>query len=277
MSSFTSSTYSHSSYYSTRTRYSEELYSYIVAHCANKNHALDIGCGPGMNTVPLLKYFDKVTGTDTSPGMIDEANKHFSDEPRLDFYQSTDKNFAELIPEESIDLITVAQAIHWFDIEAFYENVYKALKPNGVLAFWGYVDPFFVGYTEASELFLKYFYDSKYLGPYWEQPGRTRLRQKLVFANPSSDRFKTISRLENLSTDGLEPDSPIEFGQSMTLKQFNALAKTASSYHAWKSENPNAPDIIDQFADEVKSLQSWTDDTELTIKWYTMLVLVSKN
>jgi ubiquinone/menaquinone biosynthesis C-methylase UbiE len=42
------------------------------------------------------------------------------------------------LPDASIDLVTVAQALHWFDRERFFAEVKRVLRPGGVLALWVY-------------------------------------------------------------------------------------------------------------------------------------------
>lgn len=281
MTSFASSTFSAASYLAARPRYPASLYNYVINYCRKHSldgrleSALDVGCGPGANTAPLLESFEKVNGVDPSPGMIEQAKKQVkeADAARLSFYQGTDTDFANNVAPKSIDLITVAQAIHWFDAPRFYENVCKALKPNGTISFWGYLDPVFVDHPEVSDLHLECLYGEKSLGPYWE-PGRKLLREKLVFADPPTDRFKDIERIENMS---LQPDmsSPIELHRQCAFSDYVSLMKTASSYHNWQQANPNVPDVVDQFAEQVKQLENWTDNTQVTIKWLTVLVVAT--
>ena len=42
------------------------------------------------------------------------------------------------MPDRSVGLITVAQALHWFDLEKFYAEAVRVLAPQGVLAVWAY-------------------------------------------------------------------------------------------------------------------------------------------
>lgn len=282
MASFASKTFSSASYLAARPRYPASLYNYVIDYCRRHStngqleNALDVGCGPGANTAPLLESFENVCGVDPSPGMIEQAKKHVkeADAARLSFFQGTDTDFAAKLTPGSIDLITVAQAVHWFDAPKFYDNVYKALKPNGTIAFWGYLDPVFVDHPNVSDLHLECLYGEQALGPYWE-PGRKLLREKLVFADPPTDRFRDIERIENMS---LEPDmsSPIELHRQCAFSDYIEVMKTASSYHNWKQANPDAPDVVDQFARHVKQLKNWSDGTQITIKWLTVLVMATK-
>src|SRR5205085_10545685 len=42
------------------------------------------------------------------------------------------------LENNSVDLVTVAQALHWFDVERFHEQVRRVLRPKGLIAEWGY-------------------------------------------------------------------------------------------------------------------------------------------
>lgn len=45
------------------------------------------------------------------------------------------------LPDSSVDLVTVAQALHWFDARAFFSEAARVLSPGGGIAVWGYGDP----------------------------------------------------------------------------------------------------------------------------------------
>ena len=88
----------------------------------------------GQSTRGLLKYFKRAQGVDVSQAQISKAPK---DDPRLAFRVG---GAEDLSFEESgvVDLLTVAQAIHWVDLDKFYPEVKRVLKTNGVLAIYGY-------------------------------------------------------------------------------------------------------------------------------------------
>ncbi|KAF6039556.1 hypothetical protein EB796_002119 [Bugula neritina] len=98
--------------------------------------AVDVGCGPElMSTVFLAPYFDKVLGVDISESQIEQAtlnNKHSNIEYRL--------SAAESLPVEdnSVTLIQVATALHWFDLDKFYRECDRVLVPGGVVAAFCY-------------------------------------------------------------------------------------------------------------------------------------------
>jgi len=80
----------------------------------------------------VASFFENVVATDASAEQIASAEPH----PQIEFRVAPAE--ASGIESNSIDLITVAQALHWFDIERFFDEVCRVLKPGGVLAVWAY-------------------------------------------------------------------------------------------------------------------------------------------
>jgi len=115
-----------------RPQYPETLFTYIVDFVKEKNCAWDCGTGNGQTAKELCKYFTTVFATDISQKQMDSA------------YQA-DNIFYSLQPaektnltENSIDLIAVSQALHWFDFEKFYAEVKRVAKPGAIIAVWTY-------------------------------------------------------------------------------------------------------------------------------------------
>lgn len=99
--------------------------------------ALDIGCGSGQSTEPLKQYFDRVIGVDISDNQIKHAKeKHVGIEFRVGPAEEL-----SFLDDGCVDLITVAQAMHWLNHERFYKEVDRVLKPAGVVALYGYGVP----------------------------------------------------------------------------------------------------------------------------------------
>lgn len=109
---------------------------------------LDLGCGPGQATRQIAVSFEHVIGVDASPSMIDAARQtpcvsSTGEQARFEVCGAED--FDKVTGPESIDLITVAMAAHWFDMPNFYAAASKVLKPSGTIAIWTagsvFVDP----------------------------------------------------------------------------------------------------------------------------------------
>lgn len=115
-----------------RPTYPKELFDYIAALPKQHHCAWDCGTGNGQAAVELANYFDHVIATDASPAQIENAKPRPNVIYKVMPAEKTD------IPDHSIDLITVAQALHWFDFPKFYAEVRRVLKSDGYLAAWTY-------------------------------------------------------------------------------------------------------------------------------------------
>lgn len=115
-----------------RPAYPEQLYDFIFEHVANKQAAWDCATGNGQAAKELATAFVKVYATDISQKQIENA----AQQPNI-FYSvqpAEQTNF----PDNSFDLITVAQALHWFKFDDFYTELKRVAKPQGVFAAWMY-------------------------------------------------------------------------------------------------------------------------------------------
>jgi ubiquinone/menaquinone biosynthesis C-methylase UbiE len=117
----------------------------------------DAGCGSGQAAVGLADHFTRVIATDASAEQIAHADAR----PNIAYAVAGETNPA--IPNASVDLVTVAQAVHWFDRPTFYREVARVLAPGGLLAVWAYelaeIDP------AVDAVVLPWYRDT--LGAYW--------------------------------------------------------------------------------------------------------------
>lgn len=115
-----------------RPQYPEALFNYILHFVKTKDTAWDCGTGNGQSAQVLCRYFNTVTATDISQKQIDNAftasNIYYSAAPA----EKTN------IAANSIDLVTVSQALHWFNFNLFYAEVKRVAKPGAVIAAWTY-------------------------------------------------------------------------------------------------------------------------------------------
>lgn len=280
MSAFADASFSSDNYSSARPVYPQKLFDNILEyhgrHSKSRATAIDIACGPGEATALLTSHFDKVIGTDSSVVMIETARKVY---PGIDFQTSTAETFvADLgIPDHSVDLITIAEAIHWFDLPAFYKEAHRALKPNATLAFWGYCDAAIEGFPKATELVLEYCYGSEYLGPYWQQPGRRTLRDR-VPTPPTAEFFENVERYENVICPENRPavggnSDKFLLTKETTVGAMQDYVRSWSAYHTWKKAHLERVDIVVECFEKLKKQYGWTDQTTITLTWDTFLVL----
>ncbi len=140
-----------------RPVYPEALFRFLAQVAPARARAWDCATGTGQAASGLAPYFDQVIATDASRPQIEHAVAH----SRVAYSVAP----AEQSPlaDKSIDLIAVAQAFHWFDMEKFFGEVERVLKPAGILAVWSYrlhrITP------EIDAVVHKYY--DKILGAYW--------------------------------------------------------------------------------------------------------------
>jgi SAM-dependent methyltransferase len=115
-----------------RPCYGADLFEYLAAASPARELAWDCGTGNGQAAVELAKVFDRVVATDASADQLAAAFRHERIEYRLERAEETS------LKPATVDLVSVAVAVHWFDFEAFYREVRRVLKPGGVVAVWTY-------------------------------------------------------------------------------------------------------------------------------------------
>lgn len=116
------------SYAQHRPRYPDALWAWLAAQCAAHERAWDAGCGNGQAALALAQHFGEVLATDISAEQIASAPPH----PRVRWRVGASEAVA--LAPASVDLVCVAQALHWFDRARFWPQVQRALKPRGVFA-----------------------------------------------------------------------------------------------------------------------------------------------
>lgn len=115
-----------------RPGYPPGLFEYLASLSEQRERVWDCGTGNGQAAVGLAGYFDEVIATDASAEQIANAVPHTKIRYAVAPAEAT------AIPAHTVDLITVAQALHWFDFDAFYAEARRVLRPDGHLAVWSY-------------------------------------------------------------------------------------------------------------------------------------------
>ena len=104
-------------YAKVRPYYPQELYRFLATLCEEKKSAWDVACGSGQAAVDLAKYFDEVQATDIS----EEQIAHAIENPKISYsVQAAEKTNFE---DNYFDIACVAQALHWFDYDLFWDEV----------------------------------------------------------------------------------------------------------------------------------------------------------
>jgi SAM-dependent methyltransferase len=141
-----------------RPRYPDRLFAWLAGLARGRELAWDCATGSGQAAVALANHFDRVIATDASGAQIVAAVAH----PRVEYRICPAESSG--LASDSADLVTVGQALHWFDRPAFYAEARRVLRPDGVLAAWTY------GLSSlgdaGADAALHRFY-SETVGPYW--------------------------------------------------------------------------------------------------------------
>jgi len=144
-------------YAQARPGYLPELFAYLAELVPQHRLAWDAGTGNGQAAIGLAAHFERVIATDASAAQIAHAVRHERIEYRVATAEEADLESA------SVDLVTVAQAMHWFGLDAFYANVRRVLAPGGCIAVWCYTLP---QVNEAVDVVMMHLYRD-ITGPFW--------------------------------------------------------------------------------------------------------------
>ncbi|MEP6845487.1 MAG: class I SAM-dependent methyltransferase [Panacibacter sp.] len=142
-----------------RPHYPDALYDFLYSNIQKFGNAWDAGTGNGQVAAELAKKFTSVYASDISTKQLAEAPLL----PNVFYRTETAENAS--YPDHYFDLITVAQAIHWFSFDQFYATVKRTLKPGGVIAVIGYG---LLTINNTIDKWLLYFYIDV-IGPYWDK------------------------------------------------------------------------------------------------------------
>ena len=214
-----------------RPVYPKELFDYILSFVTHRSQAWDCATGNGQAAVELANYFDRVTATDHSEKQLQQAIPH----PTIAYMLAGIENTG--LPDGGFDLITVAQAYHWFNFEAFHRVVLRVARPEAVVAIWGY------SLIQSDELALQTlilrFY-KEITGPYWDA------ERKYV-----DDHYTTVSfPYREL------PSRSFQINVQWTKTDLIGYLNTWSSVQHFIKANGYNP--VDEFAPILSA--AWTDD-----------------
>ncbi len=158
----------HAHHYATfRPHYPKGLYDFIFRQVNSFDLAWDAGTGNGQAAQVLATRFKKVLATDISVRQLEEAVV-------MDNITYAVGGETSQLADHSADLVTVAQAIHWFDRPAFYSEVRRVLKPGGIIAVWVYG---LLRVSPSIDPLIDDFY-VRVVGPYWD-PERKLIDEEL--------------------------------------------------------------------------------------------------
>jgi SAM-dependent methyltransferase len=142
-----------------RPTYPPQLFEFLISLVAERKTAWDCGTGNGQVAGAMAAYFDRVYATDISENQI----KHAVAKPNIVYKLEPAEKTS--FSSDLFDLITVAQAVHWFDFPRFYKEVDRTLKPGGILALFAYS---LLKTGDETDAVIDNFY-TRITDPYWDE------------------------------------------------------------------------------------------------------------
>ncbi len=142
-----------------RPGYPTEIYEFLKQQVPNRKKAWDCGTGNGQVAAKLSEFFEQVYATDISVNQLMNAQNN----PNIQYTRQRAEKTT--FPDNFFDLIIVAQAVHWFNFEEFYEEVQRTLKPDGFFVIMGY--GLFTSNEETNRISMHFYEDI--IGPYWDE------------------------------------------------------------------------------------------------------------
>lgn len=228
-----------------RPHYPRELIEYLARQTKNAVErsgpwtVWEAGCGSGQLSVGLAEFFDRVIATDASADQIAQAPAH----PRIEFRVARAE--ASGLGERSVDLAVAAQAAHWFDLDGYYAEVRRVVRPGGLVGLVVY--GIHVADDPAIDNIVKQFYRQT-LAAYW--PPQRRLVE---------EEYRTLPfPLEEM------PTSRFEMRERWTRDEMLGYVETWSATTALAKASGR--ETIDAFRDTVAA--AWGDaESRRTIRW----------
>lgn len=222
-----------------RPAYPDPFLDYLASLPLRRGLALDCGTGNGQAAVGLAPRFERVIATDGSS----EQLHHAIAAPNVTYLRTPAEKSG--LAGRSVDLVTAAQALHWFDIDAFFREARRVLVAGGVIAVWGYGDPTL---DEPSLHSVVHAFNRGTLEPYWP-PERALLLAGYRTLDFPFDEIVT---------------PPFSLEQQWTLHQLTGLMRTWSATLRFAAEHGRDP------VEEVEAalLREWGDPESLrVVRW----------
>ncbi len=226
-----------SDYAAFRPRYPAALFAWLAATSPGRELAWDCATGSGQAAIGLARHFARVVATDASEAQIQEAEPSGAIEYRV---APAD---ASGLPAGTMDLVTVAQALHWLPLDGFYAEARRVLRSGGLLAAWGYSLPVVSPGVDRAVRTLH----TDVVGPCWP-PGREMVEARyapLPFPFPEIDipSFAIEQQMTRGAFEGY-------------LRTWSAVRRFADSHHM----DPLAMVLPDIHA-------AWSPDEVCAVRW----------
>lgn len=232
-----------------RPRYPAALFDALADAAPSLGLAWDCCAGSGQASTDLASRFERVVATDASVAQIASMPRAVHGKGPL--WRAVGGAFPAPFPAGSVDLVTVAQALHWLDLEPFYAEVRRVAAPGAVVAIWSY--GLFTINAEVDAVVSTLYHDI--VGPYW--PPRRRHVERgyrdLAFPFP---------RL---------PIPALSMTASWDLRMLTGYLRTWSASKRWRDAHAGR-DPLESLGGTLTA--AWGDpDREQTIRWPLAVLL----
>lgn len=218
-----------------RPGYPKELFAFLASLCEVHHFAWDCATGNGQAAIILSGFFDHVYATDASSEQLQNAIRH----PAIS-YKVTPAECSGL-DSSSVDLITVATALHWFNLDLFYTEAKRVMKPNGKIAAWTYSMP---EISSQIDRIVRKFHDET-IGQFWQYQNHLVALKYTTIAFP----FKRIQT------------PPFRITAELTLDEFIHYIDTWSAVQKFIISNGFNP--TDALGNELKPY--WPESSKLQV------------
>ncbi|MEM7706852.1 MAG: class I SAM-dependent methyltransferase [Pseudomonadota bacterium] len=228
-------------YASYRPSYPPALADALAGCLQNRRLALDVGCGSGQLTQLLSPLFDQVLGIDPSEDQLAQARLKAQHLSNLTFRQSPAEHTG--VADGSVDLVVAAQAAHWFDLPAFYEESRRIASPRAAIALVTYGVPY-----------INHWVNTIFQQGYWQR----------VHEFWPPERAQVESGYADLDFPFAAIDFPsFQESQAMTCDEFTGYITTWSAY-----KNAVARGCRDRFDDFFARLErAWPGSATCEVVW----------
>ena len=227
-----------------RPSYPDELFDYILSFVANKDTAWDCATGNGQAATRLANYFTTVHATDLSEAQLAKAVRKANILYQVAPAESTP------FPDDTFDLVTIAQAYHWLNWKLFRDEATRVAKDGAVIAAWTY-------YTLLSDdaplqqLYTHFYNDI--IKPYWDYERRYVDEQYQTVEFP----FEIL------------PSRPFHTELQWTRQQFKGYLESWSGVQRYIEANHTSPlSLIEKDLDRI-----WADGETKTVTFPISLLL----
>lgn len=198
-----------------RPKYPAALFDFVASLPSARRLVWDCATGNGQAAIPLAEHFERVIATDASSEQLTQATPH----PRVSYGVALAD--ASGLDARSVDLVTVAQALHWFPLDRFFAEVRRVLAPGGALAVWCYTRPQLSGVMD--DIVERYHFGT--CGPYW---------------SPERSLVDGGYRMIAMPFDDI-PAPPLAIESRLTLDEFGGYLRTWSATRTLAAQTGHDP------------------------------------